>query len=105
MLEAFLDSYVPIDDNRLSIPGYSMMRVDHSSNTKRGGVCLDDKEHLPVIQRDDISHLKECLIKEITVKNERCFLTCLFRSPSQNREQFQSFCDSFDILMNNINPF
>ena len=27
-------------------------------------------------------------------KNERCFLTCLYRSPSQNREQFQSFCNS-----------
>ena len=40
---------------------------------------------------------------EITVKIERCFLTCLYRSPSQNCEQFQSFCDSLDILMNNIN--
>ena len=28
---------------------------------------------------------------------------CLYRSPSQNREQFHSFCDSLDILMNNIN--
>ena len=92
-----------IDDNRLSIPGYSMMRADHPSNTKRGGVCLYYKEHLPIIRRDDISNLKECLVAEITVKNERCFLTCLYRSPSQNREQCQSFCDSLDIVINNIN--
>ena len=38
--ETFLDSSIPIDDNRLSIPGYSMMRTNDPSNTKRGGVCL-----------------------------------------------------------------
>ena len=99
--ETFLDSSIPIDDNRLSIPVYSMMRADHTSNIERGGVCLYYKEHLPIIRRDDISSLKEWLVTEITVKNERCLLTYLYRSPSQNREQF--FCDSLDILMNNVN--
>ena len=33
----------------------------------------------------------------------RCLYKCLYRSPIQNREQFQSFCDSLDILMNKIN--
>ena len=61
-----------IDVNTLSIPGYSMMRADHPSNTKRGGVCLYYKEHLPIIRRDDISNLQECLVTEITVKNKRC---------------------------------
>ena len=99
--QTFRDSSIPIDDNRLSIPGYSMMRADHPSNTKRGGVCLYYKEHLRIIRRNDISNLKECLVTEITAKNERCFLTYLYRSPSQNREQFQSFCDSLETLMNN----
>ena len=103
LLETFLDSAIPIDDNWLSIPGYSMMRADHPSNTERGGVCLYHKEYLSIIQRDDTSNLKEWLVTEINVKNERYFLTCLYRSPSRNREQFQSFCDSLDILMNNIN--
>ena len=40
---------------------------------------------------------------EIIVKRERCFLTCLYRSPSQGREQSQSFCYSLDIFMSNIN--
>ena len=55
-----------------------------------------------ITPRDGIFDLKECLVTEITVTNERCF-TYSYRSPSQNCEQFQSFCDSPDILMNNIN--
>ena len=68
--ETFLDSSIPIDGNRLNIPGCSMMRADHPSNTKRGGVCLYYKEHLRIIRRNDISNLKECLVTEITAKNE-----------------------------------
>ena len=92
--ETFLDSSIPVDGKRLSIPAYSMMRADHPSNTKRGGVCLYYNEHLLRIRRNDISNLKQCLVTEINVKNERCFLTCLYTSPSENRERFQSFCDS-----------
>ena len=95
--EMVLDFSISNDDKRLSILGCSMVRADHPSNTKRGGVCLCYKEHLPIIGRDDISNIKECLVTEITVKNERCFLTCLCRFHRQNREQFQSFCNSLDI--------
>ena len=28
------------------------------------------------------------------MNNERCFLTCLYRSLSQNQEQFESFCEN-----------
>ena len=45
-----------------------MMIVDHPNNTKRGGVCLYYKEHLPIIRRDDISNLQGCLVTEITKK-------------------------------------
>ena len=70
----FLDSSIHIDDNRLSIPGYSIMRVDHP----RGGVlCLYYNQQLPIIQRDDIAHLKEYLVMKITIKNERYLLTHL----------------------------
>ena len=94
--ETYVDSSIPIDDNRLSISGHSMMRVDYPSNTKGGQVCLYYKEHLPIIRRDGIFNLQEWLVTEITVKNKRCFLACLYRSPSQNREEIQSFCDSYD---------
>ena len=53
----------------LIIPGYSMMRADHPSNTKRDGVCLCYKELSPIIQRDDRSNLKKCLVSKIAVRN------------------------------------
>ena len=34
----FLDSSIPINGNRRSIPGYSMVRADHPINTKRSGI-------------------------------------------------------------------
>ena len=35
--ETFLDSDYPVDDSRLNLQGYTMIRSDHQSNTKRGG--------------------------------------------------------------------
>ena len=40
----FLDSTISLNDERLYIKGYSMIRSDHSSNTKRG-VCIYYKEY------------------------------------------------------------
>ena len=54
-----------------------MIRSDHPSNTKRGGVCIYYKEHLPFVRRDDITCLDECIVGEIKVKNSKCFVTCL----------------------------
>ena len=42
--ETFLDSSIPNDDNRINIAGYSLLRADHSSNTKKGGVCIYYKD-------------------------------------------------------------
>ena len=60
--ETFLDSDYSIDDQRLSIKGYVMIRSDHPSNTKTGGVCIYYKEHLPFVRRNDISIIDECLV-------------------------------------------
>ena len=38
LFEIFSESFVPVDDYSLQIPGYSSVRVDLPSNTKRGGV-------------------------------------------------------------------
>ena len=101
--ETFLDSSIPNDDHRINIAGYSLLRADHPSNTKKGGVCIYYKDVLPLIKKDDITDLKECLVTEIIVDNEKCFFTCLYRSPSQNCDQFSDFCKDFSILLNNIN--
>ena len=43
------------------------------------------------------------MVTEIRSQNERCFLTCIYRSPSQNQDEFKNFCTNFDIFLNNIN--
>ena len=68
---------------------------------KKGGVCI--KEHIPLILRDDINTLDNCPVTEIRSQNEKCFLTCIHRPPSQNQDEFENFCTNFDILLNNIN--
>ena len=101
--DTFLDSTVSQHDKNIMINGYSLLRADHSSNSKRGGVCLYFKEHLLLIRRNDLSILQECLGTEIIVDNEKCFFTCLFRSPNQNHEELENFSSSLDLLLSNIN--
>ena len=38
--ETFLDSSFEPDDKDLMLDGYKLIRSDHPSNTKRGGVCI-----------------------------------------------------------------
>ena len=63
------------------------------------------KNYLPVIRKTGLSDLQECMVAEITVDKEKCFLTCLYRSPSQNYEELEAFCSNLTCLLNNINKF
>ena len=47
--------------------------------------------------------LNECIVTEITVSDEKCFLTCLYKSPNQNQEQFESFCKNLIDVLSHIN--
>ena len=38
--ETYLDSYTSTVDENLEIVGYTLIRADHPSNTKRGGACI-----------------------------------------------------------------
>ena len=85
------------------INDYSLLRADHPSNSKRGGVCLHFKEHLPLIGKNDLSMLHECLMTENIVDNEKKILTCLYRSPNQNHEELDNFSSNLDLLFSSIN--
>ena len=85
------------------INGQSLLRADHPSNSNLGGVCLYFKENLPLIGRNDLSIRQECLVIEIIVDNEKCFYTCLYRSPNQNHEKSENFSSNLDLLISNIN--
>ena len=101
--ETFLDSTVSQHNENIMINGYSISRADHPSNSKRGGVCLYFKEHLPLIRRNDLSVLQECLVTEIIVDTEKYFFTCLYRSPNQNHEELENFSSNLDLLLSKIN--
>ena len=45
--ETYLNSKIPSDDKNLEMPGYKLVREDHPSNSKRGGICVYYKSSLP----------------------------------------------------------
>ena len=61
------------------------------------------KEHLPILRRDDLCHLSECIVTEIRMGKKKCFFTCLYRSPSQSSDKFVTLCFNFNLFLSNIN--
>ena len=71
----------------IDIEGYKLIRADHPDNIKRGGVYIYYKESLPV-QVISLPYFKEAL---------------LYRSPSQNNDEFDPFLSHSQKLLNDIN--
>ena len=46
--ETYLNYDTLSDNENLKILGYKLIRVDHSSNQKRGGTCMYHKDFLPI---------------------------------------------------------
>ena len=88
--EKYLNSGISFDSEDLDIPGYILVRSDHHSNDKQGGVCVYLKSPLP-IQILIISVFHECINLEITVNGKLCKLICLNILPSQNIEELEKF--------------
>ena len=72
-LKCFLNLSILNDANRINISGYLLIKADHPSNMKKGGTRIYYKDFLALLKKDDITDLKECLVTEITVDNEKCF--------------------------------
>ena len=54
----------------LIIYGYKLIRADHPSDTKRGGVCIYHKESISV-KVLNISQLSKCLVCELSIQNKK----------------------------------
>ena len=105
--ETYLDSSIPSDDDNLELPGYNLVRADNPTNTKRGGVCIYYHNSLP-LKVIGIQFLNECINFEIRIGGELCSFLCLYRSPSQTPDIFETFADSFELRLDTIvnkNPF
>ena len=83
--ETHLDSSILKDDNALSIEGYSIIRADHPSNTKRGGVSIYYNGKISVRQMSN-TNLPECLECKIVIRKKKGYVITLHRSPSQNQK-------------------
>ena len=88
MLKTYLDSWIP--DTLLEIDGYNLICTDYPNDIKRGGVCIYFKEILPV-RVTSIPYLKEALLLEMNYDNKRVIVSVIYRCPSQNNSEFDSF--------------
>ena len=86
--ETYLDS--SISDNLIDIEGYKLIRADHPDDIKRGGVCIYYKESLPV-RAISLSSFKEALLLEVCYNKKKVIVSVIYRSPSQNNNNFEFF--------------
>ena len=99
--ETFLDSSFESNDKVLMIEGYNLIRSDHPSNNKRGGVCIYYIESL-ALRIVNITSLTECLVCEVTMQNKKGCVTVVYRSPSQSTSEFESFLSGWEDLLSNV---
>ena len=102
--ETYLDFYVQSDDRDIWINGYNLIRADHLSNNKRGGVCIYYRESLAV-QLVKTNYLNECLLCEVSFNNKKGYIAVLCRSSSHNRLEFDTFISNFEKILNDIHSF
>ena len=57
---------------------------------------------MPFVRRDDIANLNECIVGEIKVKNCKCFVTCLYRSPYQTADETDIFLSGLEQIWSSI---
>ena len=105
--ETYLDSSISSDHDNVELPGYNFVFTDNHRNTKRGSVCIYYHNSLP-LKVIDIQLLNECINFEIRIGGKLCSFLCLYRSPSQTRDIFETFADNFEVTLDSIinkNPF
>ena len=105
--ESYLNSENFSSDDNLNITGYNMIRADHPSGNRRGGVCIYYKESLP-IKMLNIYYLQECICFDLKIGNKLCTITSLYRSPSQTANEFDNFLNNLNLTLESViqrNPF
>ena len=105
--ETYLDSATAPDDSNLEIARYNLLRADHASNSKRGGVCVYYKNSL-ALRLIDVHFPLECLIFIILIGGKLRNCISLYRPPIQSSDSFQEFENHLQPPLHKIsnhNPF
>ena len=103
----YLDSFNLSDDDNFNLPCYNVVRVDHPSNTKKGGVCIYIRNPLS-LKVLDIKLLQECIDFEIKIADKTCNFVSLHRSTSHSKDEFESFADNRELNLDSValrNPY
>ena len=107
ILETYLDSCILSDDNNLEIFGYTLVRSDHPSNNKSGGVCIYYKSFLP-LRILNVQYLQESICFELKIGDKTCNFLSLYKSPGQSQNDFETFIESLELNLESLvqrNPF
>ena len=97
--ESHLNIEILSSDSNLQIPVYNFARMNHPSNTKRGGVCLYYKFLLP-LKVIDVSYPKECTNFQVKIGDKTYNFGSLYRSPSQAKNEFENFIKNLELNLN-----
>ena len=96
--ETFFDPSIQEGDKNIQLDDYNLLRADHLSNSKRGGVCIVYKETLGICIVKSLS-FNECIIYEVSIQNRKGYVGVVYRSPSQNIFKFESFLSNFEKVL------
>ena len=66
------------DDENLQVSGYDLIRSDHPSNSKRGGIAIYYKNCLP-LKLIDVNYLSESIIFQLQMGSKICNFISLCR--------------------------
>ena len=83
----YLNSSITEDDDNLQVPGYDLIRSDHPSNSKRGGVAIYYKNFLP-LKLIDVNYLSESILFQLQIGSKICNFISLYRPYSHAPEFF-----------------
>ena len=102
--ETYLDLTISSDNNNIS--GYNLIRTDHPSNSKGGGVCIYYKESLAVQSLNKIGFTRASSLQRLLRQKNRLHIDVVtYRSPSQTYLEFKKFLTNFDTLLQKLkNP-
>lgn len=96
-----------ISDSEISIFGFSPtpFRADckDTDGKRKGGVCLNYNENLPIKQRLDFkTHIDETIVAEIELKNKNTFFVLTYKTPSMPKDQFGKYMSDLQSLYDQL---
>ena len=91
--ETYFDSSILERDSSFQLDGYKVIRADHPSNTKRGGVCIYYKELLS-LRALNLTNLSECIICEVSLQNCKDILVLFIDLQAKILPNSKNFCQT-----------